>query len=895
MNRWRLIALAAHAFTLPVALGVHASGDGAVTCEACRAAWAGAEPADQVRPGFDEATGRDLSNYPPHRFADHQHMRLELFIPDMNQTRLEGIQTLTLEPIGQPMNELRLDARGMSIASVAVDGRACAFTYNGEKLVVAFDPPLDPGVRATLVTEYAITQPLDGLYWFPESPDWPSRPAQLHTQGQPQTISSLFPCHDFPNERLTTELLVTVPAGYMVSSNGKLLGRTGRTVPRATAEGGSAELPYEQFHWLQDKPHVNYLVSLVVGKFDVVDVGTRKLPMPVYVPPGRGRDVNYTYGKTPEMVDLFARLLDEPYPWDRYAQLVVWNFAAGGMENTSATTMYDTAIIDAASRIDSDLEGLISHELGHQWFGDLITCNSWEHVWLNEGFATYMTALWEEHERGPEGYQSYILGNMDGVRGADKADAPMRPGMASKVYDNTWEPFRRAANPYSKGSSVLHMLRQKLGDEAFFRGVALYIDRRKFQTAETSDLRRALEDISGESLQQFFEQWCVRPGFPILEVKLDWDSSSSTLTVKADQTQKIDAFNPAFEFELPVWVDVPEPGRATTSGRRGQWLLIPIHGKTTTWSATLPAQPQVCAIDPAMSVLADLRIDQPIARWIVQLQSGPTLASRVQAARALGRAGPGEGAQELRRVADSSSAYKTLRTEAVRALVARGEWETLGALAASAGDTPDIREAICAGLADAASADDANPSFRDFASQSLERRARSDPSSRVRASAIRGLAKMKAQPAWSVAVAGLAVESQDDRIRQAALASLATLDREEALSMAIERTQPGTLSRTRPIAIQAVVDLAHHNPERAFDAITPLLGDREMRTRDAAGQALADLKNPAGIPVLEAFISDCRDSMLRQKASGWLKKLRESTSPAPEPSPQPAAEPAAAG
>lgn len=889
MKHRHLLAFSAQAVLLTT-FAAAGSGDGAVTCEMCRAEWAGPESAERTRPGYDEATGRDLSNFPPHRLADYQHMRLELFIADMNQARLEGVETLTLEPIGQPLSDLRLDARGMNIASVTVDGRTCAFTYDGESLNISFDPPLEPAKAARLVITYAVTSPVDGLNWFPESPAWPGRPAQLHTQGQPQTISALFPCHDFPNERLTTELLVTVPAGYTVSSNGRLVGRTNRiiTVP----DGAGTKLAaYEQFHWLQDKPHVNYLVSLVIGKFDIVDVGTRNLPMPVYVPPGRGVDVKATYGKTPDMVAHFSKLLDEPYPWDRYAQLVVWNFAAGGMENTGATTMYDTAILDKAARADTDLEGLISHELGHQWFGDLVTCNSWEHVWLNEGFATYMTALWEEHERGSDGYQSNILGNMDGVRGGDKADAPYRPGLTSRIYKNPWEPFRRPANPYSKGSSILHMLRERLGDEAFFRGIALYIDRCKFRTAETSDLRRALEDISGESLQQFFDQWCARPGFPVLDIRVEWHAATSTLDVHVEQAQNIDPYNPAYEFELPVWVDVPDAARAATSpaDRGGRWIRIPVSSRSAAWSGLLPAEPTVCIVDPDMTVLADLRIDQPAGRWIKQLNNGPTLAARAQAARALGRAREGDGARDLRRMADNRSAHKSVRAEAVRALAARDDWETLGALVNTANDTPDIREAICDALAEVASREEVNPGFREFAGQSIERRARQDSSSRVRAAAIRGLARMKAPEAWSVVSTGLNLESQDDRVRQAALTSLSRLDREEALPLAIERTRPGVLSRTRPIAIQAVVDLAHHDKDAAFEAIAPLMADNESRTRDAAGQALADLKDPRGIPVLEEFIGKCRDRRIRERAQDWLDSLRKSASPEPSPEHAPAA------
>src|SRR5688572_20052583 len=152
--------------------------------------------------------------------------------------------------------------------------------------------------------------------------------------------------------------------------------------------------PYDTFHWVQDKPHVAYLVTMVVGKFDIVDVGTPQLSMPVYVTQGQGKNVQATFGRTKDMVDFFNKTTGQTYPWARYAQLCVHNFGAGGMENTSATTLYESCVIQPDALLDHDLDGLISHELAHQWFGDLATCNSWEHIWLNEGFATYATHLW---------------------------------------------------------------------------------------------------------------------------------------------------------------------------------------------------------------------------------------------------------------------------------------------------------------------------------------------------------------------------------------------------------------------------------------------------------------------------------------------------------------------
>ena len=224
------------------------------------------------------------------------------------------------------------------------------------------------------------------------------------------------------------------------------------------------------------------------------------------------------------MISVFERLLDEPYPWARYAQLVVTNFNAGGMENTSATSMFDFAILSPEALLDHEFEGLISHELAHQWFGDLLTCNSWEHLWLNEGFATYMNGLWCENRSlssgepawmsGREAYDAHVQGWFDGLIGGDRGELPGAVGMCSNVYANPGETFGRGSNPYPKGASILHMLRRKLGDEVFFRGLRLYVDRNALKTVETSDLRYAMEKrrVDGVDVRGYYH-WSLTDNF----------------------------------------------------------------------------------------------------------------------------------------------------------------------------------------------------------------------------------------------------------------------------------------------------------------------------------------------------------------------------------------------
>ena len=425
---------------------------------------------------IDPETGRSRLNYPPHRLADIRHIRLDLVIADMNSRQMEGTATITFEPIARPVSDLTLNAAAMEIDSVACAGRAVGFVHriDDELLEVMIDPPVEMGGRADLVVRYRVIEPEEGLVWTTQSPALPGRAAQLHTQGQPESSRYWFPCFDFPNERHSSEVVVSVPRGFETLSNGRLLSR-------------KAEGPRETFHWQQPLEHPAYLLTLIVGKFDVVEVApaNSRVPMPVYAPPGSGAFVPATFGRTPEMLALFERLFDEPYPWDKYAQALVWNFAWGGMENTSATTLVDTTLLDRAALLDGDEDRLIAHELAHQWFGDLVTCRSWEHIWLNEGLATYSEILWEQYRDSPTGslrgnddaYFWWLMGDFAQVIESDDGADRYEPAMVCKCYAHPTDVFDKNANPYPKGSAILHMLRERLGDECFFGALALHLDR----------------------------------------------------------------------------------------------------------------------------------------------------------------------------------------------------------------------------------------------------------------------------------------------------------------------------------------------------------------------------------------------------------------------------------
>lgn len=817
--------------------------------------------------GFDAVTGRSLRNYPHDRVVNVEHMRLDLSIPNMDEPTIDGREILTISGLAREVTEFPLDARAMTIKSVSCAGRETGFAYDGSVLTIRVLPAVKPGEKADVTIEYALDDPPDGLLWTPPIAEQPERTPQIHTQGEAESNSYWFPCHDFPNERLTTELVVTVPEGFMASSNGRLVSHEHRTLDGASG-GLSGGRKVEVWHWSQDKPHVAYLVSLVVGRFDVVDVGTPALPMPVYVPLGRGKDIAATYGRTPEMISVFERLLDEPYPWARYAQLVVTNFNAGGMENTSATSMFDFAILSPEALLDHEFEGLISHELAHQWFGDLLTCNSWEHLWLNEGFATYMNGLWCENRSlssgepawmsGREAYDAHVQGWFDGLIGGDRGELPGAVGMCSNVYANPGETFGRGSNPYPKGASILHMLRRKLGDEVFFRGLRLYVDRHALKTVETSDLRYAMEEVSGEGLEQFFTQWCTRPNLPRVTIKVE-RSEERHVRVTASQTQKIDGDNPAFEFDLPL---------ATVGASASEALgALSFRGKAASWEGELPQDAVGVVVDPDATTLAELTIEQDASAWSLQLQRGPTPYARTLAARALGKLDA--GASALRRTAENTAATPSLRVECVRALIALKQFDALdGQLSA---ERWEVREACVGPLADhAKESGDADAAA--FGTRMIEVLGK-DASQRVRCAAVRAVGKLRPPGAFEALRPLLTRESQGDEVRQAALESLVQINTPECLRAAAPFCGARYGSRTRALALDCVSKLSGHDKDFAFETVSAYVGDRVGRVRRSACESLAELKDPRGKALLEGLIGPERSARTRDEFRKSLGKM----------------------
>ena len=791
---------------------------------------------------LDEETGRDLRHFPPDRIVDYLHMKLQMRFDDLSDMRFTATETLRFEPIGRPASAITLDAVGLDITAVTLDNSAVEHYQDDETLTLRFDPPLPPGQPQDIVIEYVCDHPYTGLFFTPSSPQAPHYTAQVHSHGQPETNRHWFVSHDFPNERMTTELIVDVPSGLGVSANGQLISRR---------DDGRRAV----WHYLQDKPHVSYLVSLIIGQFEMVEIPHSRVPMHVWVPQGKADQVMQTYGRTGEMIDLFERRLGVPYPWDRYGQVVTKNFG-GGMENTSVTTMYSTAVLDETALLDGDIQGLISHELCHQWTGDLITCKSWAHIWLNEGWATYGAALWFEHRDGEDGYLDAVRRNFRRVTGRDKAGQGLP--MVSPVYEHPRETFRRAANPYPKGASILHMLRRMLGDELFFQGVHLYMNRHALGVVETNDFRYAMEEVSGLGLEWFFEQWCYRPGVPELSVDVRYDGKSRELLVDIEQTQHIDEQAPAYRFTLPIFV---------RTDNEDHTFDIEVQEQQTSYRAVLDSPPTIVAVDPYLHVLKKLTVQKPQAMWTTQAIEGPSIAARHAALQALEDVDSPETIELLSSIIRDESQRHTLRNTALDSLAKYGSAKAKAELLSIASDgvaEARVRSSIVGKL---------TKLEKDDVIELLANIAANDPSYATRVAAIDGLAHHEAAEHADLIAQLTDFPSQHDQVRQAALRALAKLDDARGLELAMKYAAYGNMDRGRPTAIETIGKLAEHDQDTAVAYLLELLNDPERRSVRAAAAALADIGDERAIAPIQAMAESHPNPQLRESAEQWLKKL----------------------
>ncbi|MFT7622891.1 MAG: aminopeptidase N [Myxococcota bacterium] len=738
---------------------------------------------------------------PPSTPIDFLHLDARITIEPEKGT-IAGTATHTLQAVGQSRSQVTLHAApDLKITSVATaDGVALTSRRAGDRLIIDLKQPAVPGSPVKIVVVWS-GSPRNGMHFVTAEVGKPRH--EVWTQGETEFARGWIPVWDYPNDRFTSALAVRVPKAYQANANGRLLG--------VDTDGA-----YRVFRWSMAHDHVAYLLSVNVGRFITLDDPRAKKPL-VHFMMYPEQKATHRLHKTASILQHMVELTGMEYPFSRYGTIVASHFSSGGMENITTTTLRAdlAAYSDSVAHVYS-ADGLIAHEAAHMWFGDIVTCRDWAHIWLNEGFATYYTALYFERAEGDERFQRMMRGLAGSVIGESKRYE--RPVVTYR-FEQPGAMFD--AHTYAKGAWVLHMLRQKLGKELFLKGVGQFLKKHRFGLAETADLRRALEEASGQNLRAFFDQWLHTPGHVRANVTItaalgtgDSEPGDSQIGVQVVQTGE------ARRFTLRA--------RLLLANGKTQDLQLKVSEAKHQFELKPPSPVLAVELDPNLQVLRALKITAPPALLIHQLRRGSTTTSRIDAAKALG----------------------THRGAAVQT--------ALHAALTAAPQQPDVRSAAARSLAKIAADTTQTAATRDAVCAQLGSRLNVDMDAHVRR-AIAGT--LKACPKQS----GALEKAASDRSVHVAAAALGSLAAHDKPPMSRLKRALKTPSWNGLLAKAVADGLAGHKDKRALDVLLAAASARGIGPRDR-GRILGALGKLAGASD-PAVVARARQALLKRLTS----------------------------
>ncbi|MFC6998249.1 M1 family metallopeptidase [Rufibacter roseus] len=565
---------------------------------------------------------RPLTSHGPYRPAaervmDLLHTKLNIKF-DWAKQHLLGEATLTLKPYFYPQDSVVLDAKGFEIHKVTLlNGKTespLPYKYDQEQLVLQLGKSYTRKDTLRVFISYT-AKPNElkvkgsdaivadkGLYFINPLGTEEDMPQQIWTQGETEASSAWFPTIDRPNERMTQDFYITVEDRFKTLSNGVL-------VSSQKQKNG-----FRTDHWRMTKSHAPYLAMMAIGEYAVVKDKWRNIEVSYWVEPEYAATAKATFGRTPEMMEFFSQKLGVPFPWEKYAQVVVRNFVSGAMENTTASTFMESLHQDRRQLLDKNWDHIIAHELFHQWFGDLVTTESWSNLPLNESFADYSEYLWAEHKYGAdeaalvhqEALQQYL----------NEARTKQEPLIRYRYLDKE-DMFD--SHSYAKGGRVLHMLRKLVGDEAFFLSLNHYLTQHKYTAVEVDELRMSFEEVTGKDLKPFFDQWFLQPGHPVLDVTHSFSGGSLMISVSQVQDTTL---SPVYAFPLTI-----------SFLENGEWQQkeVEITKANHTFNIAAAAAPQAVVLDPEQNLLANFNHQKTLEEWAAQFLNGKSYAAKSEA------------------------------------------------------------------------------------------------------------------------------------------------------------------------------------------------------------------------------------------------------------------------
>ncbi|MEW6511290.1 MAG: M1 family aminopeptidase [Bacteroidota bacterium] len=772
------------------------------------------------------------------RTYDVQHYRIELSF-DEEKKKVFGTTTITVVPFPDELTRLEFDAEDLDVTKVLFRGKSLKYEILPLKLAVPLDRPYSYRDTLAVAITYSCT-PSRGLFFVHPDSAYPDKPHQIWTQGEDMDNHFWFPCYDFPNDMATSEMIVTVRDSYVALSNGQLVSVTGNRKQKT-----------KTFHWKQDIPHVSYLIMLAAGDYTVLTDSAGKLPLEYWVYPNHVDDAKVCFEQTPNMIEWFNEKIGYPYPWAKYAQVLIRDFTVGGMENTSATSLADYATVyDARARVDESPTSLIAHELAHQWWGDVVTCKDWRHLWLNESFASYFDLLWHEAALGRDEFDFRIYEAQQSGINSDRT-AGRKPIVSVGSY---------GANLYPRGASVLHILRFVLGDRLFWKAINHYITKYQHTVVETNDLKVAVEEATGQNLHWFFDQWVYKAGYPVFDLSWAWNDSAKSVLLSVKQTQKTDSLTGVFRTPVDIELTMPE-GKSTHP--------VEIFSRDTTFMLRSPSKPTLVIFDKGNWLLKELRWNKPVAEWEYQAESATNPVDRLRAI------------QELSRREKSAAFIPLFSRIALHDRMWAVRREAIAAFDRIDSTSPEQKQQIAHVLIQATH--DPRSAVRQAAVLQLRqhsgpevvaavRAALNDSSYHVVGNALRTLARVDSVNAVATIRQYLDMQSHRNTVEVAALGALSVVDTAAAFTEAFSRARYGKPFNVRATAL-AILGKYGRQRSDVRDLYVSILRERQTYVRSQAIRWLGDNADTTLVPTLLTIANDKKDAAA-ESAMRSVEKIR---------------------
>jgi aminopeptidase N len=782
------------------------------------------------------------------RVRDYHVRNLKLVL-DINAKAhsAHGVVTHNLAPLRDGLTNIVLDAGdNLKILGCKIDGVTAKFSHAKEQLTIQPNASLVRGKEITVEIAYDMppgtrsggANGAGGVTWIDPRPNAPERSAEFYTQGETDGNHHWVPCYDAPNDKCTSETITTVPDHWEVIGNGTQGATTHDTLKHT-----------KTFRWKMTQPHSTYLLSLVAGELEIRKDAWEGIPLYYVVPKGKGELAKATFGNTPDMLSFFSKTLGVKYAWPKYAQSAVFDFP-GGMENVSATTLGSYAIVDARSGLWPSAS-LTSHELAHQWFGDLVTCKDWGDIWLNESFATFFEMLYEEHLRGKETYDSEVESNINSYRFA--ARRTLHP-LSTNLYPSNDAMFDQG-HTYAKGGVILHMLRRQMGDADFFRGLGHYLKKNAYQPVDSHDLMQALQEETRFNVEPFFNQWIFQAGMPVLDFSWTYDEAKKEVVAHVKQTQNTSDGIPVYN--TPLSFALLREGSTGNVER----IKTTLSGADQEFRFPAATKPNAVLIDPDHDLLKELtRKTFDPAEAPAVLRYAPCHLDRRSALNLI-------TSGETQNAATVKLLTETLRTEPSDS-VGAAILGTLGGLkqedlrplfrAEARSKMTARRIAAMNALAQLAAAKEDVALLRGVAMSDTE-------TYTVVEAALNGLGKLDAAGNVDVFRHQVGVTSLNDRLASTAVAALSRAKTDAAVPVLLAATAPTRSPRVRSRAVDALSEIAP-NDANVHASLLKLLTESTPALQVTVAHTLRDRKDKEAVPALRQLAKESTDSNVREAA-----------------------------